>query len=306
MNEYGFFGSKNKDRTYSSDDFSAFFSDIFTDGVLGNSTSNLQVVANGNLSLTVKSGTAYIGGRFFRPIVDKTVTLDDSDATYARYDLIVLRCDYVNREIYLDVITGIPSATPAVPELQRNTNVYDLGLASVHVKSGALSVTQSDIRDLRFDNNYCGVVTGVVDTINTTDLFAQYEAQWELLRAACAQDEAAVIAAWESLNTVKKVNGIEPVNGNISMPLNKIPNGGGYYKSEYYIQAGTYNVTGGTATITFGTAYKDVPYVFVSYTASEASNSTPIVTSRSKTGFTVKKGTTAAYAGFDWVAFGKI
>ena len=150
MNEYGFFGSKNKDRTYSSDDFSAFFSDIFTDGVLGNSTSNLQVVANGNLSLTVKSGTAYIGGRFFRPIVDKTVTLDDSDATYARYDLIVLRCDYVNREIYLDVITGIPSATPAVPELQRNTNIYDLGLASVHVKSGALSVTQSDIRDLRF------------------------------------------------------------------------------------------------------------------------------------------------------------
>lgn len=306
MNEYGFFGSKNKDRTYSSDDFSAFFSDIFTDGILGNSTSNLQVVANGNLSLTVKSGTAYIGGRFFRPIVDKTVTLDDSDATYARYDLIVLRCDYVNREIYLDVITGIPSATPAVPELQRNTNVYDLGLASVYVKSGALSVTQSDIRDLRFDNNYCGVVTGVVDTINTTDLFAQYEAQWELLRAACAQDEAAVIAAWESLNTVKKVNGIEPVNGNVSIPLNKIPDGGGYYKSPYYIQAGTYNATGATANITFGTAYKDVPYVFVSYTTSESSNSIPTVISRSKTGFTVKKGTTVAYAGFDWVAFGKI
>ena len=147
---------------------------------------------------------------------------------------------------------------------------------------------------------------GVVDTINTTDLFAQYEAQWELLRAACAQDEAAVIAAWEGLNTVKKVNGIVPVNGNVSMPLNKVPDGGGYYKSGYFIQTGTYNATGGTANVTFGTAYKNVPQVFASYTASETSNSTPVITSRSKTGFTVKKGTTPAYAGFDWVAFGKI
>ena len=104
MNEYGFFGSKNRDRTYSSDDFSAFFSDIFTDGILGNSTSNLQVIANNSLSLTVKSGTAYIDGRFFRPVANKTVTLKESDATYARYDLVVLRCDYINRKIYLNVI----------------------------------------------------------------------------------------------------------------------------------------------------------------------------------------------------------
>ena len=88
--------------------------------------------------------------------------------------------------------------------------------------------------------------------------------------------------------------------------LDDIPDGGGYYKSPYYIQAGTYNATGGTATITFGTTYKNVPQVFASYTTSETSNSTPIITSRSKTGFTVKKGTTAAYASFDWVAFGKI
>ena len=85
-----------------------------------------------------------------------------------------------------------------------------------------------------------------------------------------------------------------------------IKNGGGYYKSGYYIQAGTYNVTGGTASITFGTAYKDVPYVFASYTTSDTSNAVPAITSRSKTGFTVKKGTAAGYAGFDWVAFGKI
>ncbi len=88
--------------------------------------------------------------------------------------------------------------------------------------------------------------------------------------------------------------------------LDDIPDGGVYYKSEYYIQAGTYNVTGGTASITFETAYKDVPYVFVSYTTTDASNVAPTVTSRSKTGFTVKKGTAAGYAGFDWVAFGKI
>ena len=85
-----------------------------------------------------------------------------------------------------------------------------------------------------------------------------------------------------------------------------IKNGGGYYKSGYYIQAGTYNVKGGTATITFGTAYKDVPYVFVSYTTANDSDVVPTVTSRSKTGFTVKKGALPVYAGFDWVAFGKI
>ena len=59
-NEYGFFASKEHDRRYSADDFSAFFGDFFTNGVLGSDTNSLKVSAAGDMNISIASGTAYI------------------------------------------------------------------------------------------------------------------------------------------------------------------------------------------------------------------------------------------------------
>ena len=311
MNEFGFFGSKNGDRTYNSDDFSAYFSDIFTNGILGDSAGNLQVVSASGMDLTVKRGIAYINGRFFRPTTDKTITVNDSDTEFPRIDLIVLRCDFINREIYLDTVMGVSNDTPTAPELTRNSSVYELGLASVYIAPNVTSISQADIPDLRFDNNYCGVVTGVVDQVDTTYLFAQYEAQWELLRAACAQDEAAVIAAWDSLNTVKKVNGVEPVNGNVSLVQGDIPSGKNAYQLPFLVQAGTVTKAS-PMTVTFPVAYKTAPVVVCTpYLAEGSGTSTSgsnyyFKTMTTTTGITIYSASGGAYDGVNWVAFGEV
>ena len=202
-NEYGFFASKDGDRKYGAADLCAYFSDIFTDGVLGGNASELRVYPNNKMVLNVSAGTAYIKGRFYRPQTVKTITLSDSDDTNARYDLIVIRLDYTKRSVYLAKIDGIPSAEPAVPDIERNENYYDLCLAKIYVKPAATEITVADITDTRFDTALCGIVTGVVDTIDTSELFAQYQAAWDLLMQSFSGDEQAIINAYDNLNRIR-------------------------------------------------------------------------------------------------------
>jgi hypothetical protein len=177
-NIFGFFDSKDGDRKYSAADFVGFFADFFTNGIVADSTTYLQVKADSGMALSVNSGKAYINGGFFKPQVPTTLTLPDSDTTYPRYDLVVLRWDKILRSIYLDVVSGVGVEAPTVPALTRNETTYELGLASIYIEANATEITQANITDLRFNNNYCGVVTNVIDTIDTTALFAQYEKAW--------------------------------------------------------------------------------------------------------------------------------
>lgn len=175
LHEDGFWGGQY----YGPDDFTNYFTDFYTNGIKADSAENLQVVANTNMALEVKAGTAYIDGHFFKTKASKTITLPESDVQYSRIDVVVVRCDYINKRVKLDVIKGTAAENPTIPELQRINGIYDLGLAAVTVNPNTMSVSQENIKDLRFDNNYCGVVTGKVETISTTDLFAQYEAAWD-------------------------------------------------------------------------------------------------------------------------------
>ena len=141
------------------------------------------------MTLTVKKGIAYIDGHFYRPPADLTVTLAESDTEFDRIDLIEVKCDYVTNKVYVDVITGEPSGTPTIPHLQRDAAAYCLGLAAVTVKANTAEVTQADIKDLRFDTNYCGVVVGKISTISTTDLFAQYQRTWDDFISKLGKDD---------------------------------------------------------------------------------------------------------------------
>lgn len=175
---YGFFGSKNGDRKYSAEDFTAFFKDFFTNGIVADDASYLQVRADNGFGVKVKKGTCYIDGKFYRPTSDQVLTISESDVTYDRIDLIAVRCDYAERRVHLKILKGTATANPKVPTLQRNSDRYDLGLAAVRIKANALEITDADITDLRFDNAYCGIVRSNIDYISTTDLFAQYQAAW--------------------------------------------------------------------------------------------------------------------------------
>lgn len=171
---FGFF----PDVLYGPDDFTGYFRDFYSNGITGDDTQKMQVYATSGLYLKVNPGIAYIDGHFFKPETDTELKLAGSDTEYNRIDIIIIRCDYVENKVYLKVITGTPSAIPQMPAFKRNADCYDLVLCSIFVKANASEISQSDITDLRFNTDYCGIVTGKINTISTTNLFAQYQAAW--------------------------------------------------------------------------------------------------------------------------------
>ena len=198
-----FFDSTNHDRLYSSGDFAAFFKQFIGNGVFANPSSSLQVMSGGGLNVTVSVGSCFINGYRGAVTAAETVTLSEGSGTYGRFDLIVARLDLVARDIHIEIIEGDPAEKAVYPELVRNETFYDIALAAVSVAKNAVSVSQADITDTRFDTALCGIVTGVVDTIDTSDLFAQYQAAWDLLMQSFSGDEQAIIAAYDNLNRIR-------------------------------------------------------------------------------------------------------
>ncbi len=201
---FGFFS----DALYGPEDFTGYFTDFYTNGIHAEDTSYFQVLESSGMTLTVKRGTAYVDGHFFKPPTDLTVSLVESDVEYPRIDLVVIRCDYINENVRLEVITGEPNAVPTIPEMERNAGVYDLGLAAITVNPNVSEITQIDIKDLRFDTAYCGVVVGKINTISTTKLFAQYEAAWQKFVESLGENDHVTIMATDltAREQIKTIN----------------------------------------------------------------------------------------------------
>lgn len=271
-NEYGFFASKNHDRQYSADDFSAFFGDFFTNGVLGKDTNALAVSPAGDMKLSVSAGAAYAKGRWYRTQSAGVLELSDSDTLYPRIDAAVIRFDFEQRMVYPLIIEGEPAEAPENPEHIRDDKYFDLVLAYIYVEANCTGIAQSDITDMRGFDNVCGFVTSSIDHIDTSGLFAQYKAHWELLKAACEKDAAGVISAWDALNIVRTVNGLEPVDGDVSVVQGDIPSGKGSYRFPFYMESGTLAFTSANfpdkgIAVTFPQKFKSPPLIIASVTS---------------------------------------
>ena len=181
---YSFFDARGAegsyDRTYSSADLASYFASFIGNGVYANPANQLQVSpANGKMAVNVAVGKAWINGYFYELSESaKELTIATGDANNPRIDKVVCSLNLSNRLIELKVIQGAASANPQAPAHSREDEVFDLVLAEVHVASGAVELSEEDITDKRPDNTVCGFVTGVVEQIDTTGLFSQYDAEF--------------------------------------------------------------------------------------------------------------------------------
>lgn len=181
----GFFPSINGDRKYLTNFFAEYFADFISNGIYPNPSTQCQVLANNNMSVKVKPGNAYINGYKYKNDSDLVLNIDTADGVLSRIDRIVLRHTVLNREIKAYVKKGAFSSTPVALNLQRDADIWELGLADIYIANGAVSISQANITDLRLNNLYCGIVHGVIEQVDTTTLFNQYQA-W----LADAVDEA--------------------------------------------------------------------------------------------------------------------
>lgn len=171
----GPFTSVNGDRGYKNSFFTDYFASFIGNGVFPNPSTNLQVLESNGLTLTIKKGRAWIKGRIHLGDEDVNLTLDTGDNLLNRIDKIVLRIDSINRTITKEIKKGTPATNPIAPNLQRDNDMHELGLANVFVRVGVTNINQSDITDLRFNNSECGIVKGTIQEIDTTTLFNQYQ-----------------------------------------------------------------------------------------------------------------------------------
>lgn len=171
----GLFNSVNGDRKYNAWWFAKYFSTFIGNGIFPNPSTNLQVIENENMKVTVKPGTGWIDGYFIYSDNDYILEHDIADGVLKRVDRIVMRLDFMKRKIDIVIKKGTFASTPTAPTLQRDADAYELALADVMINNGATQITQANITDQRLNSSLCGIVHGTVDQVDTTTLFNQYQ-----------------------------------------------------------------------------------------------------------------------------------
>lgn len=180
MERYSFFDAVlnpdgTYDRVYDSADVASYFASFIGNGVYPAPANSLMVSAGAGMNVSVAVGKAWINGYFYELADEpKTLSLALGNGTNPRIDLVVLSLNMSKRLIELKVIKGASAINPQEPKISRTKDIYDLVLAKVNVPAGTTVLHQNMIADTRFDKDKCGIVSGVVNQIDTTGLFTQY------------------------------------------------------------------------------------------------------------------------------------
>lgn len=177
---YSFFNAEvdtsgNYDRTYLAEDIASYFASFVGNGVYANSADNLKIVPSDAMTIAVKAGKGWINGYYYENDSDLEFLLDNADGAKGRIDSVVLRLDLTNRYLRIFVKKGALATNPVAPTLTRNADVYELQLATISVPAGATAIAEAQMTDTRFNSAVCGIVAGVIEQIDTTNLFSQYD-----------------------------------------------------------------------------------------------------------------------------------
>ena len=185
---YGFFdavdlGSGNYDRVYSSAEFSHYWALLVGDGVFGQPSTSLNVLAMEPVAMKVKvaPGTGWIKGHYLTvpDNMDEVIAVPVANPTLPRIDSIIMALNNTDRDMKLYVRSGTAAASPKAVTLQRDADVWELELAQITVAAGAGNITQQAIKDMRTDPDRCGIVTGLIDQFDVSGFLTAAQASFD-------------------------------------------------------------------------------------------------------------------------------
>lgn len=156
-----------------------------------NPSTNLQVISGEGMNVIVLPGFAMVDGCMSLEEDNRTLSLQSSDSQYDRIDTVVLRLNANDsyRLCDLFVVEGVPSINPIRPDLTREGDIYELGLADIFISKNSSVLSDSKITDTRYEADRCGVISSISE-FDTETLNAQMN-QWAL-------EEREKILAWEN------------------------------------------------------------------------------------------------------------
>lgn len=175
----GFFNARETeegtyDREYDAEQFAEYFANFISNGVYANPANQLKVVFDDSSSkpfvVIVRKGKAYIDGYWYELTEDMEITIPANTKPYAIKDVVCCTLDKTERKVSIVLKEDVTSDYPA-----NNNTQHDLVLSTILIQPNASKLNAEDITDKRPDKTYCGFVTGMVDQIDTTELFKQYD-----------------------------------------------------------------------------------------------------------------------------------
>lgn len=176
------------DRTYLAEDYAKYFASFIANGVFPNPSTGLQVMANGDMTVTIRRGKAWINGYYYENTDDYTLSVDVADGVLSRLDRVVLKLDFLNRTIKAYVKKGQFASSPVAPNLQRDSDAYEIALADVKINKGSIKIVQSNVTDLRLNKDLCGIVHGTVEQVDTTTLYNQIQSDLSQFKGVSEAD----------------------------------------------------------------------------------------------------------------------
>lgn len=173
------FNAVNRDRLHTAEDIAAMYASVMTNGVHPSPDDSLKVVeaAEGGMQVALLPGRCVIEGRLGFNNARKLLPVLAADPAQARVDLVMLRCDYVQRLISEYVKPGTPG-TGAPPAPQRDGDAYELALAQVVVPAGAAAIPAGNITDLRDNLFYCGRINSLI-RVDTQQMRQEMFGDWQ-------------------------------------------------------------------------------------------------------------------------------
>ena len=164
------------DRVYNAEDVTSYLDLLVGNGVFPNPSTQLQVRASSGMQVTVGAGSGWINGHKMVNTADMNLTLDASDVVLNRIDLVIFYVDFTTRTMGIAVKKGTLAASPSAPTLTRTSSRYEMCLAQISVPKQATEITTAMITDTRGNSSLCGFVQGLIQQVDTSTLFEQFQA----------------------------------------------------------------------------------------------------------------------------------
>ena len=178
---YGFYNAKDHDRQYDAVQLSSIFDGLINDGIYATIGDAFVITAGSNMSVTVGTGRAWFNHTWTYNDAKLILTIPNSEVLLDRYDAVVLETNDADnvRANSIKVISGVAASNPKKPDLTNDTHTHQYPLAYIKVPANSTSVSQANIENC-IGTSACPFVTGIVDTIDATTLFKQWNSEFDI------------------------------------------------------------------------------------------------------------------------------
>lgn len=197
MERSAFFNSVSGDRKYKAEIFAGYFSKFISNGIFPLPADNLRIAAHDRMQIKACIGTGYINGYLYENTDILTLAVTTANGIKPRKDKVVLRWSQVDRNIRIYIKEGTPDVNPMPPALEREADVFELGLADIYVAQGAYEIREADITDIRLDKASCGIVNSILQA-DTTAIFNQYQSWFSLRTGQYDTQLTAFLSGYEA------------------------------------------------------------------------------------------------------------